>query len=216
MKAPVMLKTSVGLAKGAGRFLWLVIPCALGLGGSGCSTTPKAFLKNDPAPYRDVHLREGDSVRVAFPGAPNLDSVQQVRRDGKLTITLGGEIEALGKTPSELEKSILDQFGGQLQVKQVVVTLTASAYPVFITGAVLRPGKISAERPLSALEAVMEAGGFDYAKANLKSVTVLRQEQGRVVNYKLNFHEILKGPKSDPFYLKPSDVLYVPEKFSWF
>ncbi|HXI53018.1 MAG TPA: hypothetical protein VNH84_15990, partial [Candidatus Saccharimonadales bacterium] len=65
--------------------------------------------------------------------------------------------------------------------------------------------------------AVMEAGGFDYAKANLKAVTVLRQEEGgQVVNYKLNFKDTLRGPKSEPFYLKPSDIIYVPEKFSWF
>ena len=124
---------------------------------------------------------------------------------------------AMGKTPAELEKDILDRFGGQLAVKQVVVSLTSSVFPVFVTGAVLRPGKISADRPLSALEAVMEAGGFDYAKANLKAVTVLRQQEGgQVVNYKLNFKDTLRGPKSEPFYLKPSDIIYVPEKFSWF
>jgi polysaccharide export outer membrane protein len=167
-------------------------------------------------PFRDVRLREGDSVRIAFPGSPNLDSVQLVRRDGKVTVTLGGEAMAMDKTPAELEKEILNQFGAQLAVKQVVVTMTASTYPVFVTGAVLRPGKIAAERPMSALEAVMEAGGFDFAKANLKSVMVLRQAEGQVINYKLNFQEILKGPKSEPFYLKPSDVVYVPEKFSWF
>src|SRR5262249_38751273 len=136
--------------------------------------------------------------------------------DGKVTINLGGEVMAMGKTPAELEKEILDRFGAQLAVKQVIVTITASAYPVFVTGAVLRPGKITAERPLSGLEAVMEAGGFDFAKANLKSVMILRQVEGTVTNYTLNFREILKGPRSEPFYLKPADVVYVPEKFSWF
>ena len=139
-----------------------------------------------------------------------------MRRDGKITVSFGGEVMAMGKTPAELEKEIVERYGAQLAVKQVVVTLTASVYPIFVTGAVLRPGKISADRPLSALEAVMEAGGFDSAKANLKAVLVLRQQDGQVVNYKLNLKESLKGPKSEPFYLKPSDIIYVPEKFSWF
>ena len=185
------------------------------LGVTGCHTY--AYPGKDPAPYREVRLREGDSVKISFPSSPNLDSTQVVRRDGNVTVALGGEAMAMGKTPAELEKDILDRFGGQLAVKQVVVTLTSSVFPVFVTGAVLRPGKISADRPLSALEAVMEAGGFDYAKANLKAVTVLRQQEGgQVVNYKLNFKDTLRGPKSDPFYLKPSDIIYVPEKFSWF
>ena len=187
------------------------------LGGTGCRSTPYAYTAKDPAPYREVRLREGDSVKISFPSSPNLDSTQVVRRDGNVTVTLGGEAMAMGKTPAELEKDILDRFGAQLAVKQVVVTLTSSAFPVFVTGAVLRPGKISADRPLSALEAVMEAGGFDYAKANLKAVTVLRQQEGgQVVNYKLNFKDTLRGPKSEPFYLKPSDIIYVPEKFTWF
>lgn len=198
----------------AGAFLsWL----ALGLASLvlGCSS-PIVYKVKDLSPYRDVRLREGDSIKIAFPGLPALDGVQQVRRDGKVTINLGGEALAMGKTPAELEKDILDRVGAQLAVKQVIVTITASVYPVFVTGAVLRPGKITAERPLSALEAVMEAGGFDFAKANLKSVMILRQVEGTVTNYSLNFRDILKGPRSEPFYLKPADVVYVPEKFSWF
>jgi len=189
---------------------------AILLTAAGCATAPTGFIVKDQAPYREVRLREGDSVKIGFPGSPNLDSTQAVRRDGKITVSFGGEVMAMGKTPAELEKEIVERYGAQLAVKQVVVTLTASVYPIFVTGAVLRPGKISADRPLSALEAVMEAGGFDSAKANLKAVLVLRQQDGQVVNYKLNLKESLKGPKSEPFYLKPSDIIYVPEKFSWF
>ena len=27
---------------------------------------------------------------------------------------------------------------------------------------------------------------------------------------------VLQGKQSEPFYLKPSDIIYVPEKFAWF
>ena len=167
-------------------------------------------------PYTEVKLREGDVIKISFPGAPDLGGTQQVRRDGKITVSLGGEVNALGKTPSELETELLRLYGAQLAVKQVVVTVNSSSYPVFVTGAVLRPGKLAVERPISVMEAVMEAGGFDYAKANLKEVTVMRQVNGKVINYKLNVNDALKGKRSDPFYLRPSDIVYVPERFSWF
>jgi polysaccharide export outer membrane protein len=164
-----------------------------------------------------VRLREGDVIRISFPGAPNLDTTEQVRRDGKITLKLGGEVTALGKTPSELEKELLKLYESQLVVQQVVVAVNFSSFPVFVTGAVLKPGKINADRPISVLEAVMEAGGVDYARANLKGVVVLRQvDGGQVVNFKVNLKDTLKGPRSSPFYLKPSDIVYVPEKFSWF
>ena len=195
----------------------LLVALAVLLTGPGCRTRPSAYPPKDSGePYRDVRLREGDTVRLTFPGATALDSTQQVRRDGKVTISLGGEVDAMGKTPAELEKEILSRYGDQLANRQVVVTVSSSAYPIFVTGAVLRPGKITADRPLSALEAIMEAGGFDYNKADLKAVTVLRQNGNEIVNYKLNLWEALRGPKSTPFYLKPADILFVPEKFSWF
>jgi polysaccharide export outer membrane protein len=85
-----------------------------------------------------------------------------------------------------------------------------------VTGAVIRPGKILSNRPITALEAIMEAGGFDYTKAKLTAVTVIRHEQGGVKNCTLNLKLVLEGKQKTPFYLKPSDVVYVPEKFSWF
>ena len=210
------VRTGPDRRSGRGFFSCLLLAATLALMAGGCSSTPLGFPKKDPDPYRDVRLREGDAVKISFPGTPNLDSTQVVRRDGNLTVTLGGEVMAMGKTPAELQKEILDRFGSQLAVSQVVVTPASSSYPVFVTGAVLRPGKITADHPISALEAVMEAGGLDYTKANLKAVTVLRLVGGQIVNYRLNFKDSLKGPKSDPFYLKPSDIVYVPEKFSWF
>jgi hypothetical protein len=62
----------------------------------------------------------------------------------------------------------------------------------------------------------MEAGGFNYARANLGAVTVLRLEEGRVKYYTLNLKLVLEGKQSVPFYLKPADIVYVPERFSWF
>ena len=192
---------------------WLTL--ILGVGG-GCQTP--APTTRDPIPYSEVRLREGDIIRIVFPGAPNsnLDTTQQIRRDGKITLNMGGEVTALGKTPSELEKELLKIYDAQLVVKQVVVTINASTYPVFLTGAVLKPGKLEANRPLSLLEAVMEAGGVDYVKADLKNVKVLRQIDGKLVSFRVNLRETLKGNQSEPFYLKPSDIIYVPEKFSWF
>jgi protein involved in polysaccharide export with SLBB domain len=88
---------------------------------------------------------------------------------------------------------------------------------VFVTGAVLRPGKILADRPLTVLEAVMEAGGADFARANLKEVVVVRRvEGGQTANFRVNLRDTLNGRRSEPFYLKPSDIVYVPEKFNWF
>ena len=161
-------------------------------------------------------LQEGDVVRISFPGAPNLDSTQSIRRDGKITLAIMGEVLAIGRTPTELEQDLLKLYSNQLVSKEVTVLVVSSSYAVFVSGAVLRPGKILADRPLTALEAIMEAGGFDQTKADMTAVKVVRQEEGGTKNYVLNLKLVLEGKSTEPFFLKKSDIVYVPEKFSWF
>jgi len=163
----------------------------------------------------EVTLREGDVVKITFPGAPALDTTQQVRRDGQISLS-GGEMQAAGLTTSQLERQILKRYSDQLVSKQVIVAIESASFPVFVTGAVLRPGKILSDRPITVLEAIMEAGGFDYSKANLKSVRIVRHEGNEVRNFKVNLKLPLEGKRSEPFYLKPSDIVFVPERFTWF
>ncbi len=183
---------------------------------SAAVSTPVSTPAGTTAATNSLALREGDMLRIIFPGAPSLNTDQQIRRDGMITLPQGGELKAVGKTPAELEAELLKLFGPQLQIKEVSVTVSSAVFPVYVTGAVLRPGKIMSDRPITALEAVMEAGGFDYTKANLKAVVIVRHEDGQVRNFTLNLKLPLDGKKSEPFYLKPSDIVYVKEKFSLF
>jgi len=195
------------------------------MGVTGCQTSQfgesPASMQNSSTNLTQNHseeiiLREGDVVKISFPGAPSLDTTQQIRRDGKIVLPLTGETKAAGLTPAELEKNVIELYASQLTTKEAIVTVESSTFPVFVTGAVLHPGKVLSDHPISALEAIMESGGFDYTTANLKAVKVIRQENGHMKNYNLNLKPVMQGKKSEPFYLKPSDIVYVPQKFSWF
>src|SRR6266496_1174838 len=187
-----------------------VLVCAVVVPLSGCTTTSRVF-QEDWTPYSSVKLTEGDAVSITFPGSPDLNTAQRIRRDGKIDLKTVGEIQAAGKTPKELEKDILKLFEKDLVLKEVSVILQSTSYPVFVVGSVMRPGKIMAERPISALEAVMEAGGFDNAKANMKRVVVLRNEEGQQLkHYILNLKRVLDGKSKQLFYLRPYDIVYIP------
>jgi len=192
-----------------------VVMTVLLLTATGCQTTETKPRPTSPQSEALI-LREGDALKITFPGSPNLDTTQTIRRDGKITLQLAGEITATGLTPSNLEKEIAKAYGTQLISKEVTVTVIASSISVFVTGAVLAPHKVLADHPITALEAIMEAGGPDYAKANLKDVRVIRYENGRAHTYVLNLKLVMQGSQVDPFYLQPSDIIYVPERFSMF
>ena len=186
---------------------------------AGCQTpTPQFNELSKQASDRSepVLLREGDALRISFPGAPNLNANQQIRRDGKITLQLVGEVNAAGMTLAQLEKELIERYKSQLTTPEVTVAVESSSFSVFVTGAVMKPGKISSNHPITALEAIMEAGGFDYTKANLKAVKVVRIEGGKQTNFVLNLKRVIDGKDTQPFYLKPSDIVVVPERFVFF
>ena len=57
-----------------------------------------------------------------------------------------------------------------------------------------------------------EAGGFDHSRAKPSAVTVLRVEHGKQRHFNLNLKHMLRGHDPTPFYLKPFDIVHVPEK----
>ena len=209
---PVELSRAVNL----GRLASVALMLALVAGCESPQFSPLSTAQPAASRTEAITLREGDVLRITFPGSPNLDTQPiTVRQDGIIALPLVGEVKAAGMTPAELEKDLVKRYSSQLVSKEVLVTVVSSSYVVYVSGAVLRPGKISSSHPISALEAIMEAGGFDNTKANLKAVTVLRQEGAQSKKFTLNLKDTLKG-KSPPFYLKASDIVHVPERFTWF
>ena len=157
-------------------------------------------------------LIEGDVLSITFPAAADLNTSQKVRRDGRITLPLVGEVVVVGLTPKELETALLALYDKQLVTKEVSVTVTSSTYTFYVNGAVLNPGKHVSDRRLTALEAIMEAGGPS-SSANLKKVTVLRKVGDEFKLHKLNLKDVLAGKKKGVFQIQPSDIISVPEKW---
>lgn len=163
-----------------------------------------------------VTIREGDALKISFPGAPKLDTTQQVRADGMVTLDILGEIKVTGQSPKDLEKILAQRFASELVSNEVTVTILSSTFDVYVTGAVLRPGKITSTKPLTAFQAIMETG-YDPINSNLEKVVLIRQVgRDRYTYIPLNLQLVLEGKETSPFYLKPSDTLQVPKKISIF
>jgi polysaccharide export outer membrane protein len=212
---------------GAIQGLLLKLACLLAIVVSvaGCQTEQLNYgalaqmggsTTNVSTHFEQIILREGDVLKITFPSAGNLNTTTPIRRDGNIVLALVGEVRAVGKTPAELKEELLKLYAGQIDTKEITVEVTSSSFPVFVVGAVIRPGKVLTDHPITALESVMESGGFDFTKANLKKVTVLRQDSGRLKSYTLNMKDVLDGKVTEQFYMKPQDIIYVREKFAWF
>jgi polysaccharide export outer membrane protein len=179
---------------------------------SGAKSQGKKVAETLPNP--STTLREGDVIQIAFEISTNLNVIQKVSIDGMVAMPVVGKIKALGKSPQELE-SVLEALyepklrGGR---ERITVTVASATAIVYVTGAVLRPGKVPLDRPLTALDALVEAGGPEPSRAKLTEVVVLRTDKGRRLKFILNLKRALKGDDDSLFYLEPFDIIYVPEK----
>lgn len=153
-------------------------------------------------------LAPGDVLILAFPGAPELNCRQKIQANGKVSLPTLGDVSASGRSITAFQSQLTSMYQPHLQDPTVVVSLESAAAGVYVSGEVLRPGKIPLDRPMTVLEAVMEAGGFTKF-ANPKQVIVVRNEKGKNQRYVLNMNDTLSGLESAPFYVRPFDVIYV-------
>ncbi|HEY1791192.1 MAG TPA: polysaccharide biosynthesis/export family protein [Verrucomicrobiae bacterium] len=172
--------------------------------------------QSDSSQPQPTILRQGDVVKVSFPGSSNLNESEQIRLDGKISLPLVGDVQAAGLTPDQLQQNLIKLYAPQISASDVTVAIESSSFPIYVTGCVLSPGRVLSNQPITALEAVMEAGGFDYSRANLRKVHVVRRENDTSQSYVLNLKSVLKGEDKNDFFVQPNDIIYVPEKFSWF
>ncbi|MGD0745576.1 MAG: polysaccharide biosynthesis/export family protein, partial [Verrucomicrobiota bacterium] len=101
-----------------GLALWLLMLAA------GCQTQfpqPSGAKDQTTAPSQTFALREGDRLKISFPGSPTLDTEQLIRRDGKITLPLVGEVQAAGMSTEALRQNLINLYAPQLSSKEVNV-----------------------------------------------------------------------------------------------
>jgi polysaccharide export outer membrane protein len=160
----------------------LVLFCACQTGKN-----PHAPTAEDLTPPL-LRLAPGDVVEVTFPGATNFNAMHRIGPEGTITMPLVGQVDAAGKSAEELQSQLMKLYSTELKDTNVIVSVAGSGNVVYVDGAVLRPMKITLERPITALEAVEEAGGFTDT-ANRKKVTVIRYKgnENTVIELNLTF-----------------------------
>ncbi|MBC7980050.1 MAG: polysaccharide export protein [Armatimonadetes bacterium] len=180
---------------------------------TACSPTTYDIPSNAYSSSPKGTLSVGDTIRVTYPGAPEFNQTLKIQADGKIGLPMVGNVSASGRTASSLQSSLTAMYESRLNDPTVFVSLDKPAASVYVSGEVGAPGKLLLDRSLTALEAVMEVGGFSKA-ANPKKVYVIRTEGGNQKRYVLNLANPLSGYESQAFYLRPYDVVYV-ERSNW-
>jgi polysaccharide biosynthesis/export protein len=197
------------LSRSSCLFAFLVF-AALACGGCQTSLPP---LPNPPGPKTAVRLSPGDTIKVAFADQTVPDQTQKIRRDGKVSVPLLGEVTAAGKRIIDFQNELVSGYEPQLENSEVLVTLESGAANVIVSGFVNKPAKLSFDRPTTVFQAIMEAGGVsDYG--SLSNIHLTRLINGEQRTETLNLKPAIRGKPTKPKYVQDGDVIYISR--SWF
>lgn len=184
----------------------VVVGCADPIDNAVGSQIPSATSKSQAS----GELAPGDVISVSYPGAPDLNVSQKIRADGRVSLPMVGDLKVAGRSLTSFQSDLQRRYRDKLQDSKVVVSVVSSAAGVYVTGAVIQPGKIPLDRPMTVVDAVMEAGGLS-PTANAKKVSVVRTVNGAYKRYNLNLEDALSA-RAAVFYLKPYDVIRVGQR----
>jgi polysaccharide export outer membrane protein len=135
-----------------------------------------------------------------------------VRSDGKISMPLIGEVQASGRTHTQLKEEITAKLRSYLTAPDVtVVVLQMNSRKFNVLGRVAKPGSYSLSATTTVLDAIAEAGGFqDFAK--VKKIYILRRDdKGRVSHIPFNYKDVIQGKHPEEnIALLPNDSVVVP------
>ena len=174
----------------------------------GACQSPLPPLPNPPGPKTAVRLSPGDVIKLSFAEDADLDQVQRIRRDGKISVPYLGEVTAGGKRVIDLQHELTRGYDENLDNPEVLVTLENGAAAVIISGFANRPGKVVFDRPTTVYQAIMEAGGVsDYG--SLSNIHLTRIINGVQQTETINLRPSIHGEPIQPKYVQDGDVIYI-------
>jgi len=183
---------------------------------------------NQPPPQDEDMVKEGkqideykigvdDQISVNVWRDPELSVSMPVRPDGKITMPLIGDVKAGGRTPEQVAASIKRKLSAYIRNPDVTVILTelrSHEYlsRVRVTGAVEEPLSMPFRQGMTALDAVLEAGGVNVYAAPDRT-KVFRRAGSETEVLSVDLEGVLQdGDLSTNIYLRPGDVITVPER----
>jgi polysaccharide export outer membrane protein len=147
-------------------------------------------------------------IKLSFAEETDLDQVQRIRRDGKVSLPLIGEVTAAGKRVIDFQNQLVSLYDEHLENPEVLVTLENSLATVIISGFANKPGKYVFDRPTTVYQAVMQAGGVsDYGSAS--NIHLTRIINGVQRTETINLRPNIRGQPTQPEYVQDGDVIYI-------
>ncbi len=214
----------------ANRFILVFITCfglvsqfsGISLADSGVAGMPQEDKRAESRAEKhalvvtdDYIIGPEDALEISVWRNKELSRQVTVRPDGRITLPLIGDVEAVGRTTLELRDEITEKLRSYKENPTVAIVVQGiNSYYFYTQGAVAKVGKFPLLSRTTLIHAITLSGGFS-PDAVRSRVTIFRlpgrgksaEHQKIVVNYD---DIILRGGKN--IELKPGDTIVVPSE----
>ena len=189
-----------------------VVACASS-GYSVADVSQADAVQND-----EYRIGPGDALQIFVWDHQDLSIGVQVRPDGKISTHLVEDLQAAGRTPTELARNIevvLLEY-----VRSPVVTVIMQGFvgegqqQIRVVGQAVAPKALQYRQGMTVLDVMIEVGGLsEFAAGN--RAKIIRKSNGERIEIRVRLDDLLNdGRIEQNVGMIPGDVLIIPE--SWF
>jgi polysaccharide biosynthesis/export protein len=194
------------------RVLALAVVAAVA-GCSGSPTAPPVDKQN--AENSEYLIGAGDMLNIFVWRNPELSSTVPVRPDGKVSTPLVEDVDAVGKTPTQLARDIEERL--KKFVRDPIVTVITQNFvgdfdqQVRVIGEAAEPRAVPYREKMTVLDVMIQVGGLTKFAAGNRAVLV-RRIGGEEDTFPVQLDNLIKyGDVRYNFPMQPGDILIIPQ-----
>lgn len=194
---------------------------------TGCSSTPTyppaPLQAPSPVPVDprisgwNYLLGPGDSVQVFVWRNPEVSGSFPIRPDGKMTMNLIEDMQASGKTPTQLARDIEKALSKYIQEPIATVIVSGGIGPynqqIRVLGEATDPQAMGYREGMSLVDVMITADGLtDFADGNKAYISRIIKADGTRAQFGVRLEDLLRdGDSTANVEVRPGDVLVIPE-----
>jgi polysaccharide export outer membrane protein len=168
----------------------------------------------------DYRIGPLDTIQIFVWQSPEFSVTVPVRPDGRISTPLIEDLEATGKTPTQLARDIEEKLKVYVQDPLVTVIVSGFAGPfdqqVRVVGEALQPRAIPYRANMTMLDVMIEVGGLtEFASGNRAVLARGGTGAGNQGTFNVRLDDLLRdGDIGANVPVLPGDVVIIPQ--SWF
>jgi polysaccharide export outer membrane protein len=181
---------------------------------AACGPPPYDYSQEADPRKAEFIIGASDGVRITVWKNPELSTDATVRPDGTITMPLLGDIQAVGRTPSQLRDVVMKKLSAFIKDETATVTVALTniaSYRYTVAGNFEHPGSFTSKYYVQVAEAIAMAGGINRF-ANPHRLFIIRPDPAKKVRrIPLDYERVTSGEHPDEnLVLHAGDTLYAP------